>query len=171
MESTEFRLATPADVDSLVRLRAAFLAELTDCDPSDPALLNAMSRYFAEKLGSPQGFQAFVAEVNGRVVATTGLIVRRNPPSAKNLQGREGFVLNVFTVPAFRGRGLATALLERTLAAAREARCGRVVLHASDKAVPIYKRAGFVPVDSEMRLDLSDDIRPTSTAETTSALT
>ena len=65
-----------------------------------------MSQYFAEKLSS-RDFQAFVAVVNGRVVATTGLIVRQNPPSAKNLEGREGFVLNVFTIPAFRGRGLA----------------------------------------------------------------
>ena len=154
MESTEFRLATPADVDSLVRLRAAFLAELTDCDPNDLGLLNAMSQYFAEKLSS-RDFQAFVAVVNGRVVATTGLIVRQNPPSAKNLEGRRGIILNVFTIPAFRGRGLATALLERTLAAAHEARCGRVVLHASERAVSIYRRAGFVPVNSEMRIDLS----------------
>lgn len=131
-----------------------FLAELTGCDPNDPAFLDAMSRYFAKKL-EPGEFIAYVAVADGRVVATTGLIVRQNPPSAKNLEGREAFVLNVFTVPAFRGRGIATALLERTIAAAREARCGRVVLHAAEKAVPIYTRAGFVPVKSEMRLELN----------------
>ncbi len=153
MVSTEFRLATSADVESLVRFRAAFLAELTDCDPNDPALLSAMSRYFAEKLTTGE-FRAFVAVVDGHVVATSGLIVRQNPPSAKNLEGREGFVLNVFSDPAFRRQGFASALIERTIAAAREARCGRLVLHASDCAVSIYKRAGFVPVHSEMRLDL-----------------
>ena len=153
MELSEFRLATPADVEALVKLRAAFLAELTGCNPNEPVLLNAISRYFAEKLRTGD-FQAYVAVVDGRVVATSGLIVRQNPPSAKNLEGREGFVLNVYTIPAFRGRRIATALLERTIVAAREAGCGRVVLHASDRAVPIYKRAGFVPVNTEMRLEL-----------------
>jgi hypothetical protein len=32
--------------------------------------------------------------------------------------------------------------------------CGRVILHAAPKAVPIDQSAGFVSVDSEMRLDL-----------------
>jgi GNAT superfamily N-acetyltransferase len=153
MEPIEFRLATPGDVEPLVRLRAAFLAELTGSDPHDPALLSAMSRYFAETLTTGD-FQAYVAVVDGSIVATSGLIVRQNPPSAKNLEGLEGFVLNVFTASGFRRRGLATALIERTIAAARAARCGRVVLHTSDRAAPIYGRAGFVPVTSEMRLDL-----------------
>ena len=38
MESSEFRLATPADVEPLIRLRRAFLAELTDCNPNEPVL-------------------------------------------------------------------------------------------------------------------------------------
>jgi GNAT superfamily N-acetyltransferase len=153
MESVEFRLATAADVESLVVLRAAFLAELTGCDPNDPALLNAMSQYFSEKMRTGE-FTAYLGVIDGRVVATSGMIVRQNPPSAKNLEGREAFVMNVFTVPAWRGRGIATELLERTLDAAGKARCGRVVLHAAPRAVPIYLRAGFISVDSEMRLDL-----------------
>jgi GNAT superfamily N-acetyltransferase len=154
MESVEFRLATAADVESLVSLRAAFLAELTGCDPEDPALLDAMSRYFSATVPTGE-FIAHLAVVDGGVVATSGLIVRQNPPSAKNLDGREAFGLNVYTLPAWRGRGFATRLLEKTIAAAREARCGRVVLHAAARAVPIYQRAGFVAVEGEMRLDLS----------------
>ena len=66
----------------------------------------------------------------------------------------QAFVLNVYTLPAWRGRGFATRLLEKTIAAARDVRCGRVVLHAAARAVPIYLRTGFVPVDTEMRLEL-----------------
>jgi ribosomal protein S18 acetylase RimI-like enzyme len=156
MESVEFRLATAADVESLVALRAAFLAELTGCNPDDPALLNAMSQYFSATVPTGQ-FIAYLAVVNSRVVATSGFIIRQNPPSAKNLEGREAFVLNVHTLPAWRGRGIATRLLEKTIAAARDARCGRVILHAAARAVPIYLhlRAGLVSVDSEMQLDLS----------------
>jgi GNAT superfamily N-acetyltransferase len=123
MESVEFRLATSADVASLVALRAALLAELTGCDPDDPALLNAMSQYFSATVLTGQ-FIAYLTIVDGRVVATSGLIIRQNPPSAKNLEGREAFVLNVYTLPAWRGRGFATRLRDETIAAARDARCG-----------------------------------------------
>jgi ribosomal protein S18 acetylase RimI-like enzyme len=54
-------------------------------------------------------------------VATSDLIVRQHPPSAKNLEGREAFVLNVYTLPRFRGRGIAPSLLQKTIAAARDA--------------------------------------------------
>jgi GNAT superfamily N-acetyltransferase len=152
MDSVEFRLATAADVESLVALRAAFLAELTGSNPNDSTLREAMARYFSEKIAKRE-FTAFVAEVNGCVAATCGMIIHQNPPSAKNLTGREAFVLNVYTLPKFRGRGFATALLKGTIAAARETECGRIVLHAAARAVPIYRRAGFVPVNTEMRLD------------------
>jgi ribosomal protein S18 acetylase RimI-like enzyme len=153
-DSIEFRLATIADLDLLVALRAAFLAELTGSDGGDRSLIAALSRYFREKLPTKE-FTAFVAEADGRIVATSGMIVRQLPPSAKNLEGREAFVLNVFTIPEFRGRGIATSLLQKTIAAARDARCGCVVLHASARAMPIYHRAGFARVDSEMRFELS----------------
>jgi GNAT superfamily N-acetyltransferase len=153
MESVEFRLATAADVESLVALRAAFLAELTGCDPHDPALLNAMSQYFSETVPTGE-FIAYLAVVDGRVVSTSGLIIHRNPPSARNPEGREAFVINMYTVPAWRGRGLASSLLQLVVAAARQARCSRVILHAAPRAVPIYSRAGFVSVSTEMRLDL-----------------
>jgi GNAT superfamily N-acetyltransferase len=98
--------------------------------------------------------RCYLAVVGGRVVATSGLIIHRHPPSARNPEGREAFVLNMYTVPAWRGRGLASSLLQRVLAAARQAGCSRVILHAAPRAAPIYLRAGFLSVDTEMRLNL-----------------
>jgi len=69
MELVEFRLATAADVESLVALRAAFLAELTGCDAEDSVLREAMSRYFSEKLPTRE-FTAYIALVDRRIVAT-----------------------------------------------------------------------------------------------------
>jgi hypothetical protein len=46
-----------------------------------------MSRYFSEKLRTGE-FTAHLGVVDGRIVATSGMIVRQNQPSAKNLEGR-----------------------------------------------------------------------------------
>jgi len=62
--------------------------------------------------------------------------------------------MNMYTVPQHRGRGVATALLRLLLDHARRERCGGAVLHAMPNARSIYARAGFVPADTEMRLDL-----------------
>ncbi len=46
--------------------------------------------------------------------------------------------------PECRGRGIAGGLTTTLLERAREAGCHRVVLHSSEMAVDVYRRAGFV---------------------------
>jgi GNAT superfamily N-acetyltransferase len=145
------RLATADDVASLVRLRAAFLAEVAEADAADPALLDALRQYFAAALPAGE-FVALLAEAGGEIVATGGLVFHRHAPSHHNLSGCEGYVLNMYTLPAWRGRGIATAILRKLLVVASERGCPRVSLHARPQARPIYARAGFVPVETEMRL-------------------
>jgi GNAT superfamily N-acetyltransferase len=60
----------------------------------------------------------------------------------------------MYTMPAWRGRGIASALLQELIAVARQSNCRRIRLHAISKAVPIYTRADFIPASNEMYLDL-----------------
>lgn len=71
-------------------------------------------------------------------------------------EGRHAIVLNVYTEPAWRRRGLAELLMRRVLAWAREERLDRLVLHASQEGRRLYERLGFVATN-EMRFtgDLS----------------
>ncbi len=47
--------------------------------------------------------------------------------------------------PQARGRGVASDLTNLALHRAHEQGCGRMVLHASEMAVNVYRRAGFIP--------------------------
>ena len=81
----------------------------------------------------------------GRLVACSGLVLFRRPPSRRNLSGWEGYVMNMYTEPAWRGRGLATALLGECVAYVRsETPARRIRLHATAAGRPVYERAGFV---------------------------
>lgn len=148
-----YRRATSADVGSLVELRAAFLAEVTGPDPADPVLLDALARYFCSTLPTGE-FTAFLAVSDDRVVAASGLVYHRHPPSATNLEGVEAYVMNMYTIPPFRGRGIASALLRELVAVAGQSNCRWIRLHAFPKAVPLYSRSAFVPVTGEMKRDL-----------------
>jgi len=90
--------------------------------------------------------------VEGRVVATSGLMLYRRPPTVGNLSGREGFLTNMYTMPAWRGRGLATALLAEVLAFVKNTGVHRIRLHATEAGRPVYLKAGFTSKTSAMEL-------------------
>ena len=64
--------------------------------------------------------------------------------------GRHAIVLNVYTEPAWRRRGLGELLMREVLAWARREQLDRLVLHASEAGRPLYERLGFVATN-EMR--------------------
>ncbi|MGA2230688.1 MAG: GNAT family N-acetyltransferase, partial [Tepidisphaeraceae bacterium] len=153
MEAVTYRRATTSDIPSLVELRAVFLAEATGADASDPVLLEAIERYFSSAI--PGGdFISYLGVAGDRVIATSGLVYHRHAPSARNLSGVEPYIMNMYTRPEWRGRGIAAALLDKLVAFAREANFHRIRLHTYPKAVRLYARAGFVPAGDEMKLDL-----------------
>src|ERR1044071_4150029 len=100
------RLATLDDVDELVRLRLDFLAEVSSLkDGVDVGELGAAMRgYFARKMPSGE-FLAWVAESEGAIVATSGVTIFERPPNGGNVAGLEAYLSNMYTLPAWRGRG------------------------------------------------------------------
>ena len=74
----------------------------------------------------------------------------RPPREGAVAKGKHAIVLNVFTEPDWRRRGLAKLLMEEILRWARTERLDQLVLHASDEARRLYEKMGFVAT-SEMR--------------------
>jgi ribosomal-protein-alanine N-acetyltransferase len=155
--SYSIRPATPDDVDSLVELRLGLLTEHAHVpEQSREELSRATAGFFREGLASGE-FLGWVAEAEGRVVSAVGMIYVQKPPSADNLGGLEAYLMNVFTIPEWRGAGIATALMREVLAFVRTTAVGRVRLHTADSARSIYRRLGFDPINFEMRLVVGRD--------------
>ncbi len=75
-------------------------------------------------------------------------------PSPAQPSGRVGFVFNVCTDPRYRGRGHARATTEALLGRFAALGVGRVDLHATDAAVPLYRSLGFAEHGTPLTLDL-----------------
>lgn len=60
---------------------------------------------------------------------------------------RVGYVWGVWVEPAQRGRGTGAALVRACLAHLTAAGCGRALLHAGERARPLYARMGFTGTD------------------------
>jgi ribosomal protein S18 acetylase RimI-like enzyme len=155
MVTPTVRRATLDDVDDLVRLRVALLREMGALvDADDAPLAKAIRRYLVADL--PLGrFIAWVGtSEDGAVIACGGLVYLQKPPSPGNHSGREAYIMNMYTAPEWRGRGLATRLFDALMGDAREAGARLVRLHATKDGQALYERGGFRLVGNEMALRL-----------------
>jgi GNAT superfamily N-acetyltransferase len=83
----------------------------------------------------------------GAVVAGAGVQVRELIPRLEVLQGPEALVVNVFVEPPYRRRGLARRLMVAILDWCGAAGIGRIVLHPTAAARPLYESLGFAASD------------------------
>jgi hypothetical protein len=141
------RVATPADADALVELRAVmFEAMGLPADAvADPAWRLASRAWFAERVEAPE-VRVVVADVAGDVVsAAVGEVTALIPgPNAPN--GRVGLISNVATRHTHRRLGLAAACTDDLLRWFRhDTDVTRVDLFATPGGARLYSPRGFRP--------------------------
>jgi GNAT superfamily N-acetyltransferase len=154
-EPFTIRRATTDDLEELVELRLEMQREIVagEIEVDWTALQEAYRRYLAETLPTEQ-FLVFVAEAEGQIIATSGLSFVSRPPSGTSYLQSEGYVTNMYTVKARRGRGVATALLNTTMEHAKHQGARLVYLHTSDAGRPVYEKLGFAEYPRYMQLRL-----------------
>ena len=139
------REATLADAPVMVELRAVmFEAMGTSAQVlADPEWRHAAHGWFVDRIGSP-GVRVVVAEVGGEVVAGAVGEVTALIPGPATLNGSVGLVSNVATLPAHRGRGLASLVTDDLLAwFVERTDVTRVDLFATTAGARIYEQRGF----------------------------
>jgi GNAT superfamily N-acetyltransferase len=145
--------SSPEDIETLVQMRYAMQMELEEGTPEvhPKDIIEATREYFTRQL-SGYHFSAFFVQYGAEVVATGGLVVYDNPPGPSNPSGTEGYIMNMYTVPAWRGHGLAKLILDRLVEHARAEGAGRVWLRASEQGRKVYERFGFQPRGTYMQM-------------------
>jgi GNAT superfamily N-acetyltransferase len=155
--SWTIRPATVDDVPDLVVLRRAMFEAMGHTDSGALDSMCVVSAEYFERDLPTGAFRAWVAEEDGRPIASIGLVVHRVPPSPGRPVGKEAYVMNFVTLSDYRRRGIGSALLDRVLAVARSEGIPMASLHATQIGRRIYERAGFRIDDGlpEMRARLS----------------
>jgi GNAT superfamily N-acetyltransferase len=139
------RPATEADFETILEhrlamLEAVFHFERPATDGAD-AMTAANAAWLRRHLGDD--FAAWLAEIDGRIAGSAAVMWFPHPPSPVNPLGLEAYVLNVFTEPAWRRRGVARALMEHIVEEARRRGIKRIWLRASEEGRPLYVDLGF----------------------------
>jgi len=153
----EYRIrpATARDAAVIARHRGLMFHSMGDFDAAAAdqvaeACLPQLSQMMARG-----DYLGWLVVYEDQIVAGGGMILRNLLPRPRVLQGgTEALIVNIYTEPEHRRRGLARLLMETMLAWCNQHRVANVVLHASQEGRPLYQTLGFIPTN-EMRWQAS----------------
>ncbi len=156
-EMFQIRRATAQDADIISWHRARMFQDMGDVAGEAFEILRANARARLKEwinTGKYVGWLATLADdpktiVGGAGVQVQSILPRPLDPSTIG-EGRQGTIVNVFTEPQWRRRGIAELLIKEIIAWSKNEQMDRLILHASEDGRSIYERLGFV-VSNEMR--------------------
>ena len=82
-------------------------------------------------------------------MSTVFLLIQERPANPSFLTGLTGTILNVYTIPVYRRRGIAERLLKMAIREAERKNLSYIELKATRSGEPLYRRLGFVPDKSQ----------------------
>lgn len=137
------------DLESLVALRMAYLLEDGGTIPEDTYRMieGRLPAYFQKHLN--EDLLAFVCRQEGEIAGCCFLYISEKPSNPAFPSGKTGTVLNVYTRPEFRKKGIAGQLMEMLLKESAQMGLDFVELKATDSGYSLYKKIGFEDVHSK----------------------
>lgn len=144
--------AAAGDIPAIVRNRVLFLNDMSNRLEPPEGFGQALEDYL--RAGMADGsFAAWLAEDEGAIVSIGYICFYRIAPGYSNPTGRTAYIQNIFTLPGYRGRGLATEIVRKLIGEARARGPVRLTLHATAQGRPLYEKFGFRLKDNEMVLE------------------
>lgn len=152
-----YRKANINDIETIIKYRIDFLKELqTEVDDEGEKILKIQLNTYFTKTMNDQTFIVWIAEQNNMPVGFGGLIIREIPGHFTLLNGKTGYILNMYTIPSHRKKGICTKIFSYLLQEAKNVGIGKIELHATPEGEKIYRNFGFTnPHDLALDLFIS----------------
>ncbi len=149
----QYKKAALDDIEILTKTRIEVLRAANKLsDEEDMSEVERQSyEYYKEALadGSHTAYLVFDGD---KFVGAGGISYYRVMPTFHNPSGRKAYVMNMYTVPDYRRKGIAYKTLELLVKDAREKRIDVISLEATKMGRPLYEKYGFVKMKDEMEL-------------------
>lgn len=147
------RDAQPADIPEILRQRRRMYEDMGHTDSYALDAMSELSAGYLAKAMADGSFRAWLASDGEHVIAGGAVIISPWLAHPYDLECRRATILNVYTNPEYRRRGIARRLMEVIVAWCKREGLARVTLHASDSGRHLYESLGF-ELSNEMKLHL-----------------
>lgn len=148
-----YKKAEAGDLEELVRSRLMVLRAANGLDENTelPEVERESRAYYRKALedGSHAAYLVYEGHV---LVGTGGVSFFQVLPTCHNPSGRKAYIMNMYTHPGYRRRGIARRTLKLLVQEARSRGVAHISLEATRMGRPLYAACGFVPLPDEMEL-------------------
>jgi GNAT superfamily N-acetyltransferase len=138
------RKVEEGDIDAMTDHRLDYLAELQGqrSDDYKAVLKKELSDYFRKSM-KEGAFYAVLAELDGEMLAFGGMVIKKIPGDFNRSSYLEGDILNMYTLPKARMKGLSSMILGELIRKSREIGISKLALHTSRDGEHMYRKFGF----------------------------
>ena len=140
----KIRRVEEIDVPIMTAARLNYLTEMQGERAPEylQELQQKLQSFFIETM-KEGSFFALLAEFEGKVVSYGGMIVKKIPGDLNQSSYLEGDILNMYTLPEYRRKGISSRILEELMKEAKVMGISKVALHCSKDGEPLYRKFGF----------------------------
>lgn len=135
-ENYEYKKATIEDINELVRTRIIVLCAVNKLsDDVDMSVVEKESyEYYKRALETGEHITYLVYD-NGTFIGAGGVSFYRVMPTYHNPTGKKAYIMNMYTAPEYRRKGIAIHTLDLLVKDAREQGASQITLEATEDSV------------------------------------
>lgn len=149
------RKVSLSELDILMEWRMRVLDEVFagyDSDVCEEIYRNNET-YYEKYLANDMHTACFaIDEDTGDIIGCGGICYQREMPSPDNLTGTNGYLMNIYTLPEYRGQGIGKQIVEFLIADAKIRGTEKIYLESSKIARHMYEELGFSDMQDYMKL-------------------
>ena len=149
----EYKKATIADIDELVRTRIIVLRTANKLSNDvDMSLVEKESyEYYKSALETGEHI-AYLVYDNENLIGAGGVSFYQVMPTYHNPTGKKAYIMNMYTASEYRRQGIAFHTLDLLVKDIRKQGISQITLEATEMGRLLYEKYGFVKMEDEMEL-------------------
>ena len=148
-----YRKATIADLELLTKTRIEVLRAANQLgDDVDMSEVKKQSFEYYQNSLKNDTHLAYLIFDDELFVGAGGISYFQVMPTYHNPTGKKAYIMNMYTKPDYRRRGIAFKTLDLLVADAKAKGITAISLEATNMGRPLYAKYGFIKMNDEMEL-------------------
>jgi GNAT superfamily N-acetyltransferase len=148
-----YKKATIDDIDLLTETRIEVLRAANNLsDDIDMSAVKKQSYDYYQKALCNNTHIAYLIFDKNVFIGAGGVSFFQVMPTYHNPSGNKAYIMNMYTNPKYRRKGIAYHTLDMLVKAAKDQGVTAISLEATDMGRPLYEKYGFVKMNDEMEL-------------------
>lgn len=148
-----YKQASLDDIELLVKSRIIVLRDANHLDDSaDMSEIKAQSYdYYRQAIPNGECITYLVFD-DDKLIGCGGVSFFRVMPTCHNPTGKKAYLMNIYTAPEYRRKGIAYKTLDLLVKATKEKGINHINLEATAMGRSMYEKYGFTKMNDEMEL-------------------